>query len=132
MASFSERLKNLRNDKGLLQRELAEQLNLSRVAVTQYENGNRSPDQETLKKLASFFNVTIDYLLGESDIRNPYQDDTIHKAIEGDPELIEFYEEMKERENLKLLFKQTKDMNDRDINQILRIIKAIEDEEDGE
>lgn len=132
MASFSERLKNLRNDKGLLQRELAEQLNLSRVAVTQYENGNRSPDQETLKKLANFFNVTIDFLLGESDIQNPYQNDTIHKAVEEDPELLEFYEEMKDRDNLKLLFKQTKDMDDKDIRQILRIIKAIEDEEDGE
>ncbi|NPV52169.1 MAG: helix-turn-helix domain-containing protein [Firmicutes bacterium] len=69
MATFSERLKSLREEKGLLQRELAHQVNLSRVAITYYEQGKRFPDRDTLIKLAKFFNVSLDYLLGASDIK---------------------------------------------------------------
>lgn len=72
MASFGERLRELRKEKGLLQRELAERLNLSRVAITQYENGNRVPDQEIINKIADYFGVSLDYLMGKTDIRNPY------------------------------------------------------------
>src|SRR5699024_9952144 len=40
-----------------------------------YENGKRNPDQEVLIQLAKFFNASVDYLLGNSDIRNPYKED---------------------------------------------------------
>lgn len=45
---------------------------------------------------------------------------------------MEFWEETKGRENVQLLFKQIRDLSDKDINQVIRIIKAIEDEEDKE
>ena len=130
MLEFSDRLKQLRNKKGILQRELAEQLNLSRVAITQYENGNRFPDQDTLNKIADYFNVSLDYLLGRTNIKNT--SDKISNAIEDDPELLNFWNELKGREDLQLLFKQTKDIPPKGIQQIIRIIKAIEDEEDKE
>lgn len=53
------------------------------------------------------------------------------QAVNDDPDLLAFWEEMKERENLQLLFKQARNLNDKDIKQIIRIIKAIEDEEDN-
>lgn len=87
MASFSDRLKQLRNEKGLLQRELAEHLKLSRVAITQYENGNRVPDQEIINKIADYFGVSLDYLMGKTDIRNPYIPDEYaqkHKVTKRD------------------------------------------------
>ncbi|MBE3593404.1 MAG: XRE family transcriptional regulator, partial [Thermoanaerobacter sp.] len=52
--------------------------------------------------------------------------------VSDDPELFEFWNTLKKREDLKLLFKQTKKLSPKDIKQIIRIIKAIEDEEDRE
>ena len=61
---FSDKLKVLRNNKGLTQSELAQHLGVTQQAVGRWEKGLTSPDYETLKLLASFFNVSTDYLLG--------------------------------------------------------------------
>ena len=76
MEDFSKRLKKLRLEKGLLQRELAELLNLTRPAITYYELGKRFPDQEILKKIADFFDVSIDYLVGRVNHKNPALSET--------------------------------------------------------
>ncbi|UQX52314.1 helix-turn-helix transcriptional regulator [Cytobacillus pseudoceanisediminis] len=62
------RLKKLRAEKKLTQRQLADKINVTHVSISGYENGNRSPDTETLEKLADFFEVSVDYLLGRSSI----------------------------------------------------------------
>lgn len=59
-------LKELRESKGITQIELAKQLGVVRSTVCQYEKGNREPDTITLIKLADFFDVTTDYLLGRT------------------------------------------------------------------
>lgn len=69
MTGFPERLKQLREERGLLQRELAEKFNLSRVTMTNYEQGNRFPEADLLVRLADFFNVSVDYLIGRVDQR---------------------------------------------------------------
>ncbi len=69
MPGFPERLKMLREEKGLLQRELAEKLNLSRVAITHYEQGTRFPEWDTLQGMADLFDVSVDYLLGRTEQR---------------------------------------------------------------
>ena len=102
-------------------------LNVSRSTIAEYENGKRKPEYETLQKLANYFNVSLDYLLGSSDERSSA--DKIKNAISDDKELQETWEQISQRENLQLLFKQTKDLDDDAIKQIIRIIKAIEDEE---
>lgn len=63
------RIKELRNEKNMTQVDLAKILKISDRAVGYYENGDREPDQETLMKLADFFSVSIDYLLGRTNIR---------------------------------------------------------------
>lgn len=65
------RLRELRQEKKLSQADVAEFLQISRQAYNFYETGKREPDNETLQKLASFFNVSTDYLLGRTDERNP-------------------------------------------------------------
>lgn len=62
-----ERLKLLREEKGLTQEKLAKSLSLSVSAVGMYEAGERQPPYATLEKIASFFNVSTDYLLGRTD-----------------------------------------------------------------
>ena len=59
-------LLNLRKQAGVTQQALADYLGISRQAYANYENGNRSPDYQTLKKLSSYFSVSVDYLLGNS------------------------------------------------------------------
>jgi len=73
---FPKRLKELRESRKMTQQELANVFNISRSAITKYENGERSPDPETLQKFAEFFNVSVDYLLGRTDnIHFPYPDE---------------------------------------------------------
>lgn len=64
------RLKILREELGLKQEELAQKLSVSPSSIGMYETNKREPNSEIIIKIANFFNVTIDYLLGKSDIRN--------------------------------------------------------------
>ena len=61
----------LRKEKNLGQKELASLLNMSIGTISNYEKGIHSPDLTTLCKLADFFGVTTDYLLGRSGYRCP-------------------------------------------------------------
>lgn len=77
------RLKLLREEKGLIQKDIATLLNVSIPAVNQYESGKRDMSTETVVKLAEYFDVTTDYLLGKSDIRNPEEIKNIPHANAG-------------------------------------------------
>jgi len=61
---FSERLEILRLKKELTHQQMADMLGVTRQAYSNYENGKREPDFATLEKLANFFKVSTDYLLG--------------------------------------------------------------------
>lgn len=63
------RLKELRNERNMTQLDLAKLINVTSVSVSGYESGTRSPDIETLIKIADVFDVTTDYLLGRSLIK---------------------------------------------------------------
>jgi transcriptional regulator with XRE-family HTH domain len=67
---IKERLKELRNERGINQRDLASYLNLSPSTIAMYETGQRVPDAETLGKIADYFQTSVDWLLGRSDYRN--------------------------------------------------------------
>src|SRR5690625_2724058 len=61
------RLRKLRDSKKLSQPELAEKFGLTKYQISRYENGESNPDPDVIIKLASFFEVTTDYLMGHSD-----------------------------------------------------------------
>lgn len=65
------RIKKLREEKQMKQDELAKILSISPSAIGMYERDEREPNDEITLKLAEYFNVSTDYLLGKSDIRNP-------------------------------------------------------------
>ena len=136
MSTFSERLKKLRNTKDKTQQDIANMLGVSRATVAGYETKDMQPDYEKLQKLADYFKVSTDYLLGQTNDPRPIDQVNeenkarISKALKDeDPELVEFWQELKEREDLFLLFKQARELDDDDIKRIIRIIKVIEDEE---
>lgn len=66
---FGERLKTLREERELSQRELAEVIGISKGAVYYYESDGRAPDIVTLEKLSDYFGVSADYLLGRTNAR---------------------------------------------------------------
>jgi transcriptional regulator with XRE-family HTH domain len=70
---FKERFKQLRESKGLTQYQLAEELNLGRASISNYELGTRTPDIDVLVRIANYFNVTTDYLTGISNFKT-YKD----------------------------------------------------------
>lgn len=108
---MNNRLRELRKEKGLTQVELAKILNVSDRSVGFYETGERDPDTDTLKKLADYFDVAIDYLLGRSDIRNQKDSNFEAKAYhnidtsglpdEDIKKVEEYVELLKKKYNLK-------------------------------
>lgn len=74
---FATRLKELRLKRGLTQKELAQKLNMQNTAISKYELNQRKPDTETLLEIANFFNISIDYLLGNTDKKEPNTENDI-------------------------------------------------------
>ncbi len=70
MASFGDRLRELRLERNLTQEELAANFGLHKTRISQYELNKRQADDEMKKKIAQFFNVSLDWLMGLTDIRN--------------------------------------------------------------
>ena len=63
---FGERVKELRTEKGLTQDQLGEIFNVRGATISRWESGQIEPDFRTLLKLADFFEVSLDYLLGDN------------------------------------------------------------------
>lgn len=69
MDVFAQRLKQLREEKGLSQQALGEIIGVSKIAVYTYEKGKNYPEVRKFLALAEFFGVSLDYLAGWSDER---------------------------------------------------------------
>lgn len=69
-SKFSIRLKELRKERGLTQEDLSKLSGISFPTISRYENGQRDePKLTILKTIANYFDVTIDYLVGDTDIK---------------------------------------------------------------
>lgn len=106
MASFCERLKQLREENNWSVRQLAKLTGISHSAITYYEIGVRNPKREALEAIADAFNVDMDYLLGNSDIRKkfPINLDLFDGRTEGEREtekkLLAIYDKIEDKEGL--------------------------------
>ena len=69
MNTFCDRLRQLRINKELTQEELANQFGLHKTRISQYELNKRQADDELKKKFAKYFDVSVDYLIGNTDIK---------------------------------------------------------------
>lgn len=69
MVYFGEKLKQLRLEKNLTQKQLAERIGLATSAISSYEAGNRYPTYDVMAKFARIFHVSTDYLIGVEDSR---------------------------------------------------------------
>lgn len=72
-----EAIRNLRIDGGYTQKQIAELLNIKQNTYSQYEIGVLNYPIEVLLKLADFYNVSVDYLLGRTNVKKPYPKEPI-------------------------------------------------------
>ena len=82
-------MKNIRESLQLTQVKVANDLKLSRQVYNFYENGKRNPDMQTLIKIADYYGVSIDYLLGRTNVIKPEnidEDDLLSKINTADSE----------------------------------------------
>lgn len=116
---MDNRLKLLRNERNLLQKDVAEHLNISVSTYCNWEKGKFEPDQDSLLKLADFFGVSADYLLGREEKSSPAEQESLRipealkpyqvaffDGIEGLSEesmqdILKYIEFVKEKENKK-------------------------------
>ncbi len=91
---LGKRLKELRLEKGLTQKELGDKINVTKVSICCYENGTRTPTLETLFELEKFFQVDLNYLLGNDKKVMDEKKKTVHMAKEE----IEFIEELRKHQ----------------------------------
>jgi transcriptional regulator with XRE-family HTH domain len=113
---FPSRVRRLRKEHKLTQEELGKKLNVTKVSISGYENGNRTPDSDTLNLIADVFDVTTDYLYGRSDDPRltAKEDKEVDKQVE---ELLKNLESVPEHRREELI-RMTKNY-----------IKTIEEEE---
>jgi len=74
--SFAVRLRDLRNSKGITMLQLADAIGTTKATISNFENAQRNPSLEMLIKLADYFNVSIDFLVGRTN------DPTFHKKTD--------------------------------------------------
>lgn len=67
MATFGQRLRELRRENRMSAKELAIALDIAQSSISRYENDLREPRRDFLEKVSAYFNVSIDYLLGKTD-----------------------------------------------------------------
>lgn len=88
------RIAQLRKEKHLNQIGLAMKLNISQYMVSSYETGRHQPTMDMLVELSDFFNVSIDYLAGKSDIRNSADSLVNNNMTKQELELLNLFREL--------------------------------------
>lgn len=104
---IGNKIKKLREEKRLTQQELAEEMGLAQSTIAMIESGKKEGSTKTLKKLADFFNISIDYLLSEDE-----EQDKINE-----------YEEQN-----KIFFSKFGKLSIKDRNKIIKMMELFEEE----
>ncbi len=115
---LGERLRGLRKEKGITQKELAEKLSMDTSIICKYESGAAVPSYEALEKIADYFDISTDYLFGR---------ETNHLIDNGDENTEEILEMVRTRPELKVLFDISKNASEQELKQMIAIIKAMRD-----
>lgn len=115
------RLKELREQKGETQAQLADVLDVSQQAVGKWELDKASPDDNMLIKIANHYGVSIDYLLGYDDAPRYYTD----------PETARLAQELKDNPEYRALLDATKGLKPESVKEIMAFIKYQKAKEEG-
>ena len=112
------RLASLRKAKGLYQKDVAHELGLERTTYAKYENKGIQPPNDIVVKLANYFGVSTDYLLGKSDIPNT--------EAEPDNDFWELRQLMSEKPGARVLFSLAKTANNETLEFAGELIRRMQ------
>lgn len=107
------RLKELRKEKKLTQKELADKINVSKITVLRWENGERQIKPDKAEKLADFFGVSVGYLLGYTNNPKLYSDEIVVEPEEG---VVLTHSEQRNNEKLDPIRKKAQKQKDDFVN----------------
>lgn len=110
---FNDVLRQLRIKAGMSQEELANKLGLAKSTISMYESGSREPSLEILEAIADIFNVDMNTLTDSK------------KSAALSDELQDYLEELKNREEMRMLFSLAKGATKEDVMQAVKIIEAL-------
>lgn len=82
MEMFGKRLLHLRREKGLTQQQLGDIVGVGKVTISRYEHHSREADYVTLLRLAEYFDVSVDYILGRITMRRPWAEPPRHIRVD--------------------------------------------------
>lgn len=83
---FGKRLLGLREERGLSLEEVATAVGITKSTLSKYEKGKNEPGMMIAKRLADFFNVSLDWIIGCSDEKDPLNDDDLSRIFSSLPE----------------------------------------------
>lgn len=124
--SFPQKLRQLRREHGLTQEQLGKKIGVSKVSISGYENGIRTPDVETLKKLADVFDIPLDELVDRSN-STIAKERASYSSIKADYEkyLYAFLEKLSEIEKEIPKAGMSKSQEEEVANKLVKILKSI-------
>lgn len=123
MGNFQNIFKELRISNGMTQSEAAEKLGISRSTIGMYETGAREPDFKTLEKIADFFHVNVDYLLGRiSQDTIPAKEDDQYYLNDDARDMAQF---LFENPEYKVLFDASRKVKKEDIDFVKQMIDRV-------
>ena len=101
-------LKSLRKEKGISQKSLGEVIGVSQQSINKYENYNIEPDINTLIHLAEYFNTSVDYLIGNSELRQVAEVAMSFILTQDETDLVTEYRRLSdsEKEVVRLLLRK--------------------------
>ena len=114
---FWKRFNELCLENGASPNGVCKELGFSNATATHWKQGS-SPSNNTLKKIADYFNVSVEYLLGETDIKEK-------ALVNKDAELTEYLEELRTRPEMRMLFSLAKGATKEDVQKAVAIIEAL-------
>ena len=114
-----QRLRELREKREITQAAVASYLKVDRTTYVKYETGQSNPDDSTKIKLAHFFGVTTDYLLGNDETLQT------NTPSQKNIELEEYLEILRTRPEMRMLFSLTKGATKEDVEKAVAIIEAL-------
>ena len=115
------RIRKLREALDLEQKALAVDLGVSQPTVSDWETGRKVPSSRSAGKLADYFGVSIDYLLGREE-----------PAQQMDDELWELRERLRRQPEMRLLFSASKNVTREDLLKIVKIVEVLKSENQAE
>ena len=93
-----ENLKKLREEAGISQKQLAEFIGVSQQSINKYENHNIEPDIDTMIRIADFFNTSVDYLIGHTDLRRKIEPTLAYELNTDECFVIEGYRKLSRKQ----------------------------------